>query len=172
LLAEQDRERTNGQIKANQVRFTDWRLEENSLGVPHTCYSREEAVFRFSLTAMRRMERVHFGFHIRGLDETLLLAGHNLEHGGTPPNLEPGTYAVEWRVRVALKPGVYWVEVAANEEMAPGQGDTWRPSQKLEVMESRFSSLPEMWRGLVNEPVSFSFRAIGNHNHVLTKNHE
>jgi lipopolysaccharide transport system ATP-binding protein len=158
FLAEQDLERTKGSIGANQVRFVNWRLLENSLGVEHTCYSREEIVFRFDLITTRRLERVHFGFHVRGLDEALLLAGHNLENGGVPPTLEPGSYAVEWRVRVSLKPGVYWVEVAANEEMAPGQGDTWRPAQKLEVMESRFSSLPEMWRGVVNEPVAFSYR--------------
>lgn len=156
LLAEQDQTRAAAGVGPNEVRFLSWELVQNELGLPHVCYSREECRFRFTLVCRRKMARVHFGFVVRSADDTLVISGHNLEDRSVPPTLDPGTYWIEWQVRLPLAAGLYRVEIAANEETAPGRGDTWQSSQRLEVVESRFSSLPEQWRGIVSEPVAFS----------------
>ena len=151
-----DREREVTGVPENKIRFVDWQLVKSSLGLPHACYSREECCFRFTLVCRRPLERVHFGFQIRGNDDVILINGHNLEERGTPPNLAAGTYWVDWKVRLPLNAGVYRVDISANEERAPGRGDDWQPSQTLEVLESRFTSIPQAYRGLIDEPVAFA----------------
>ncbi len=155
----EDLERERRAFGTTQVRFVDWQLVDGSLGLPHTCYSRDQCTFRFTFVCRRPLERVHFGFNIRSSDDTLLVAGHSQENRSTPPGVRVGDHYVDWQLKVPLKPGLYRLEVAAHEEMAPGRGDTWHPSQRLEVLESRFSVIPEGARGVLSEPVEFSLKS-------------
>lgn len=142
-------------VPAGQVRFVAWDVIGSSLGLPHTCHSRDECSLRFTLVCARKISRVHLGFHIRALDDTIVLSGHNLEDNGSPVDLDTGVYYIEWRTRLPLPPGQYRLEVgAASADEVPERADDWQPTQLLEVVDLHVPHLPPQLRGTINERVT------------------
>jgi lipopolysaccharide transport system ATP-binding protein len=149
----------DGAVADGMIRFTDWRLIESGPRLAHACYAREECRFEFTLVCRRPVDRMHLGFTIRALDDTILISGHNLEDNGVPARFRSGEYRIVWTTRVPLPAGTYQLEVgAASPDEAPRRADDWRPAALLEVIDPAPAFLPPAWRGLVNERVTCEIR--------------
>ena len=154
-------ERTVDTVPEGQVRFVAWEVVGGSFGLPHTCRSGDSCSFRFTLVCRRRVSGLHLGFSIRSADDAILLAGHNLDNGGQPISLDPGTYLIDWSTRVPLPSGQYSLSVgAASEHEVPVRVDDWRPAQLLEVVDRWRRHLPPRFRGLIDESMVCQVRVM------------
>jgi hypothetical protein len=120
----------------------------------HSCYSRDECIFEFKLGAKRPISNAVVGFAIWNSEGVLMFAASSLDCCGKYLDLQEGTYALTFMVRLPVKADTYQVEVNLNEGNAK-QVDRWFAEPQLVVLPRFETSLPPEWHGLVNEDAKF-----------------
>jgi ABC-type polysaccharide/polyol phosphate transport system ATPase subunit len=143
------------EVKPGQARLTKWELESASTRLAHTCISREECRFVFTVVSRCTIQDAYFGFAIWDSGGQLIVAGSSLDDGRRPVTLTEGEHRVAFDVRLPIKAATYQLDVSLNG-VGEGQFDRWHAEPKLTVLPTGDSSLPEKWHGLVNEKVQFT----------------
>jgi len=156
---ESDRDRrTIASVGENEVRYVDWELISGNLGVPYACYARSHCCFRVTLVCRRRVRGLRVGFALRNAEGSVLLSAHSDDLNKDRLDLPQGTHFVDWKMRVPLQAGQYSLHVGVASQTNEGelkQDDIWKPTKKLEVIETQHSILPSEWQPLINEEISF-----------------
>jgi lipopolysaccharide transport system ATP-binding protein len=157
-------------ITPGKAKFTDWWVEAASKKSSlHSCYSKEMCSIRLRIESAISAPDAYVGVALWNADGVLIFGASTQDHRA-PLKLEPGAFELEMTLRLPLKNGVYNLELSLNSHVY-GQLDRWASDQPLLVLPSRQSTLPERWRGLLDEDVTFRFfkqEAIGLVEEVLT----
>lgn len=144
----------NIEVRDGEVRIIKWQILNSSTGLPHSCYSRDNCEFLFSIVAKRRILNVYIGFALWDIEGKLILAASSLDNDGNYYSLDEGIYKAIIKVSLPLKAGNYQLDISLNSADI-GQFDRWTSEPKLKILPRQNSSLPDKWHGLVNEEVHF-----------------
>ena len=149
------------EVKPGEAKFVSWQLKQASPDMVHSCYSRDECIIEFRLVAKRVVSNAVVGFAIWNAEGVLVLATSSLDSSGKYLDLQEGSYALAFKIRLPIKADAYQLDVSLNEGSAR-QVDRWMADPKLVVLPKLATSLPERWHGLVNEEAKFEITRVGN----------
>ncbi|MBI3985445.1 MAG: ATP-binding cassette domain-containing protein [Lentisphaerae bacterium] len=140
-------------VREGDIRFIRWEtIRADPLLPPHSCQSRDQVVFKFTLVSRRRVNEAAVLFAVWSLDGTLLLAAGSRDQGREPFDIQEGTHSVLVRTRLPLKAGLYQLDISLYAS-GLGQLDRWTAEPRLNVLPRLDTQLAESWHGLLNEEV-------------------
>jgi lipopolysaccharide transport system ATP-binding protein len=143
------------EVKEGEVRYISWELLESSTRAPHSCMSREECTFSFTLVLRREITKARFGLDIRDLSDQKLITSHNLDNDGEELYMRPGIYRINWRVRVPLRAGAYQLVTGFGCGALNKTLDLYFAQPTLTVLPNVHAHLPEHMHGLINESAEY-----------------
>jgi hypothetical protein len=141
-------------LPEGSARFLRWRLENSSVGEPHTCQTRETCTFVLTLASRLSLEDGGMSFIIWNLEGGLVLHGNLWEEKFPPFALRYGRYEFRIRVRLPIKAGLYQVDARLySKTRGPLESALLEP--KLHVLHGEITSLPQ-WQAMVTEQLEFA----------------
>jgi hypothetical protein len=124
----------------------------------HSCVSGEKCRFVFTLESKLEIPRAQVALVIRDRAGNLIVVVNSLDDGGAYMAIGRGVYEISIELSLPVKPGQYDMDICVkNEHWATLE--QWVPDPSLIVMPRRDYSLPDEWRGLVDEGARFGCRA-------------
>jgi lipopolysaccharide transport system ATP-binding protein len=136
----------------------NWSLEDAASERSHSCFSRENATFKLDIYSPKSIKEIQIGFIIRSLSGDILISANSCDDFGRFFSLDPGITTINVQVRLALKAGIYKVDLSLADRSF-NILDQWIAEPLLTILPCEHSVLHGEWQGLINEPVSFNDKA-------------
>jgi lipopolysaccharide transport system ATP-binding protein len=144
--------RRNITVNRGEAKIVSWRVVNSGEGGRYSCLSRENCCFELEIDCPEPIPPVHISFVVWALSGELIIAGHSMDSWDQPLRLPPGISHVRVSCRLPLKTGQYQMDFA----LADGEMDHWLAEPLLNILPNDSTRLPQKWKGLLNEPVTFS----------------
>lgn len=157
-----DRRHTDGlsekDVPQGTGKFIRWEILNSRTESKHSCYSREKVSICFTFVSRRIIKDARIGFHIFNSAGQNISVSTSLDNGGTPFELDNGTYKFVFTLRLPVKGDTYFFQI----RMRSGKEDidVWDCVPGLIVISSAQTHLQEHVLGILNEDILFEMKKV------------
>jgi lipopolysaccharide transport system ATP-binding protein len=138
---------------AYKARYLSWSRTDADAEHAHTVAELAPVTFRLILDVREPVRAAYGGFEIFDAENRLIWSGSSYDQGRGDVDLEPGRYALNYRLpMLPLKPGPYRLHASFYEREARRIIDDWWASPELIVTLPPSSHTQDEWQGIINLP--------------------